>query len=502
MNTSLNTRDTNLTSIIIEGINASEIINSTVTTITTKTSTIKTSTSILFRLFNGTRTYPFLRQSVATTTTSSSSSLLNKYFILKSQFHRDLRYGELAILSLALPLYAIVFILFIRLTVSRISRNTAISGGGSRSRSQRRRQRLRSLIWTSNYLLVDFLNLLNELAYVVVHTTGQLRLKSFVGRFYCQLQVYVPLYLTVLMAYSLTAISIYRRRHFVNLNSQVARSNMRSILLMIALWILPILTSIIPTFLLAYFKILKVTQHETTNQCQISYTYESSVEAVYIFYRLGNIFLLPISISLACYIRIYVDLIRMQRRFNRVFRRHIHIRKNLISQILFLFLNFAVFWLPAEMIMFYTKNHPLKDAMQVTKSLNILLDPLIIFGFDTRYSSAARQFLLRWPFNQFLCLFNMNPGLNSSTSTSATMGNRLRRSRQPPSQPMATVTTWNIANNDDITILESVSNHSLHVPRIRRQQQQRLISPSNRRQPINRRPRSRPRRTHIVENHV
>ncbi|CAF4576186.1 unnamed protein product, partial [Rotaria magnacalcarata] len=70
-----------------------------------------------------------------------------------------------------LPLYVIVFILFIRLTVSRISRNTAISGGGSRSRSQRRRQRLRSLIWTSNYLLVDFLNLLNELAYVIVHTT-------------------------------------------------------------------------------------------------------------------------------------------------------------------------------------------------------------------------------------------------------------------------------------------------------------------------------------------
>ncbi|CAF5098107.1 unnamed protein product, partial [Rotaria magnacalcarata] len=141
MNTSLNTRDTNLTSLIIEGINASEIINSTVTTITTKTSTIKTSTSILFRLFNGTRTYPFLRQSVATTTASSSSSLFNKYFILKSQFHRDLRYAELAILSLALPLYVIVFILFIRLTVSRISRNTAISGGGSRSRSQRRRQR-------------------------------------------------------------------------------------------------------------------------------------------------------------------------------------------------------------------------------------------------------------------------------------------------------------------------------------------------------------------------
>ncbi|CAF4905041.1 unnamed protein product, partial [Rotaria socialis] len=45
----------------------------------------------------------------------------------------------------------IVFILFIELTVQRINSNTAISGGGSRSRTQRRRQRMRSLIWTSNY---------------------------------------------------------------------------------------------------------------------------------------------------------------------------------------------------------------------------------------------------------------------------------------------------------------------------------------------------------------
>ncbi|CAF4025479.1 unnamed protein product, partial [Rotaria sp. Silwood1] len=76
------------------------------------------------------------------------------------------------------------------------------------------------------------------------------------------------------------------------------------------LWMLPIITSVFPTFLLVYLNILKITQHETTNQCQISYTYESNMQAMYIFYRLGNVFLLPISISLACYITIYADLIR------------------------------------------------------------------------------------------------------------------------------------------------------------------------------------------------
>ncbi|CAF2868991.1 unnamed protein product [Rotaria sp. Silwood2] len=284
MNITSNIRDINLTSLILDGINENDIINSTITTITTKT-TIKTTTSIFLRLINATRIYPYLRQPLST---SPTPLLLNKYFILKSQFHIIMRVVELFILSLTLPLYAIAFILFIQLTVLRINRNTAISGGGSRSRSQRRRQRMRSLIWTSNYLLVDFLNLLNELAYVIIHTTGQLAHKSLAGRFYCQLQVYVPLYLTVLMAYSLTAISIYRRRHFVNLNNQLAQSNKTNIMMIIALWIMPIITSIIPTFILAHFNILKITQHETTNQCQISYTYESNVEAVYIFYRLGK----------------------------------------------------------------------------------------------------------------------------------------------------------------------------------------------------------------------
>ncbi|CAF3699646.1 unnamed protein product [Rotaria sp. Silwood1] len=498
MNITSNIRDINLTSLIVEEINDNEIINSTITTIITTTTTIKTTTSIFFRLFNTTRIFPYLRQPLLT---SSSSSLLNKYFILKTQFHIIMRIAELCLLSLTLPLYAIAFILFIQLTVLRINRNTAISGGGSRSRSQRRQQRMRSLIWTSNYLLVDFLNLLNELAYVIIHTTGQLALESLAGRFYCQLQVYVPLYLTVLMAYSLTAISIYRRRHFVNLNMQLTQSNKTYIIMMIALWIMPIITSVIPTFLLAHFNILKITQHEITNQCQISYTYKSNVEAIYIFYRLGNIFLLPISISLACYIRIYVDLVRMQQRFTRVFKRHVHIRKNLISQILFLFLNFAVFWLPAEIIMLYTKTHPLKDAIQVTKSLNILLDPLIIAGFDTRYSSAGQQLLSRWPFNQFLCLFNIIPRYNSSTSTLATIRNRLGHSQQPINEQMATVATWNIANNDDITLLESASTHSLQVQRARRHQQQ---SPSslNQRQTRNRRARSRQRPMQITENHV
>src|SRR5205085_8638507 len=101
------------------------------------------------------------------------------------------------------------------------------------------------------------------------------------------LQVYLPLYLTVLMAYSLTAISVYRRRHFINLNDQTIRSTSRSILLVIGLWTMPILTSIIPAYLLTHLNILRITQHETTNECQISYTYGSTVVAIYMCYRLG-----------------------------------------------------------------------------------------------------------------------------------------------------------------------------------------------------------------------
>jgi hypothetical protein len=281
MNIISNINDTNLTSLILEEINENELINSTITIKTTITST----TNAFLRLFNSTKIFPFLRPSLSSTQTSS---LLDKYFIFQSPFNRNLRYAELAILSLTLPLYAIVFLLFIQLSMLRISKNTAISGGGSRSRSQRRRQHMRSLIWTSNYLLVDFLNLLYELAYIIIHLSGILPLKSFAGRFYCQLQIYLPLYLTVLMSYSLTAVSIYRRRHFVNLNNQLTQSNKRSIMMICALWIMPIITSIIPALLLVNLNILKITQHEETNQCQISYTYESNFEAIYVFYRLGK----------------------------------------------------------------------------------------------------------------------------------------------------------------------------------------------------------------------
>lgn len=248
----------------------------------TSTSTTTTTSLLLLRLFNGTRLFPVV------SARPTVSSILKKYFLFKSPFNRILRLVELFILSLTLPLYAIVLILFIQLTVQRISANTTISGGGSRTRTQRRRQRMRSLIWTSNYLLVDFLSLLYELVYVIIHLTGDLALSSLAGRVYCQIQVYLPLYLTALMAYSLTAISIYRRRHFVNLNSSTTRSPGRSFLLILFLWIMPILTSILPAYLLTRWNILRITQHETTNECQISYTYGSTVVAIYMCYRLGK----------------------------------------------------------------------------------------------------------------------------------------------------------------------------------------------------------------------
>ena len=280
--------DRNFTSLTIEGSGDLEFITTTITTTLTTTTTTTTATNLLFRFFNNTRLFSLPRPSIPITTSTSSVPLANKYFLFKTPFNRILRMVELCILSLTLPLYAIVFILFIELTVQRISSNTAISGGGSRIRSQRRRQRMRSLIWTSNYLLVDFLGLLYEIIYVIIHLTGDLALNSLAGRFYCQLQVYLPLYLTALMAYSLTAISVYRRRHFVNLNNQATRSTRRSLLLVVILWIIPIITSILPAYLLTNANILRITQHETTNECQISYTYGSTVVAIYMCYRLGR----------------------------------------------------------------------------------------------------------------------------------------------------------------------------------------------------------------------
>jgi hypothetical protein len=289
----LNHENNNLSSFIIENSGENELINSTITTITTTittTTTIATATTsnILLRLFDTTRIFHVPRSTLPSSPSITSSSLLNKYFLFKSPFNLTLRLVELFILSLTLPLYAIVFILFIELTVQRINSNTTVSGGGSRSRSQRRRQRMRSLIWTSNYLLVDFLGLLYEIIYIIIHLTGDLAHNSLAGRFYCQLQVYLPLYLTVLMAYSLTAISVYRRRHFVNLNNQTSRSTSRSLLLIIALWVMPLITSIMPAYILTYLNILRIVQHEATNECQMSYTYGSTVVAIYMSYRLGR----------------------------------------------------------------------------------------------------------------------------------------------------------------------------------------------------------------------
>lgn len=266
---------TNLTSLIFENINENQLT-------TTKRILLSSTANVFSRFFNSTRIYPHIRSSLVTTTQA-------KYFIFQSTLNRNMRYTELALLSLTLPIYAIVFMLLIELTILRISRNTAISGGGSRIRTQRRREHMRSLIWTSNYLIVDLLNLTYELVYLTIHLTGLLPLKSSFGHFYCQLQIYLPLYLTVLMAYSLTSISIYRRRHFVNLNNRANQSNIQSFIMISALWIMPLFTSIMPAYLLIHSNILRITQHETTNQCQILYTYESNIQAVYIIYRLGKL---------------------------------------------------------------------------------------------------------------------------------------------------------------------------------------------------------------------
>jgi hypothetical protein len=186
----------------------------------------------------------------------------------------------------------------------------------------------------------------------------------------------------------------------------------------------------------------------------------------------------------------------MQRRFSRAFKRHVHIRKNLISQILFLFLNFAVFWLPTEIIILYTKNRLIKDAAQVIKSFNILLDPLIIIGFDTRFKSAAKQLLSTWPFDQFTRSFNINRQQAPSHVVQPTIKRRLKRLRQTtnqqtPTQPTTRTSTWNMGNNDDITMLEPVSNHSSQ-----NQKQQSSQHPTRGRR------RSSIQRIKITENHV
>lgn len=213
-----------------------------------------------------------------------------------------------------------------------------------------------------------------------------------------------------------------------------------------------------------------------------------------LFFFLGNIFLLPISISLACYVAIYVDLIRMQRRFNRAFKRHLHIRKNLITQILFLFLNFAVFWLPAEIIILYTKNPVIKDTAQVIKCLNILLDPLIITGFDTRFSSAGQQLLSTWPFDQLTrCLNNDRQRSSLPVVPPTTIRRRSIPTNRTVHQQMTPASTWNIANNDDITLVETASDHPLQNRRIR------ITTNSNRRP---RRRKARQKQTKKVQNHV
>jgi hypothetical protein len=215
----------------------------------------------------------------------------------------------------------------------------------------------------------------------------------------------------------------------------------------------------------------------------------------------------------------------MQRSFTRTFKRHVHIRKNLILQILFLFLNFAVFWLPAEIITLYTKSRILKDTVLVTKSLNILLDPLIITGFDTRFSSAAQQLLTRWRLEEFMCFFNTNRQTPPSTASIQLMttrtGTTIRRlkqstlkrtSKKTPTKQQTPTVTWNLADDDDITVLESASNHVSVIneqrPKIikqsidrRKQQQQRRKHPPQSQSTI-RRQRSNQIRVKTTDNHI
>ena len=183
----------------------------------------------------------------------------------------------------------------------------------------------------------------------------------------------------------------------------------------------------------------------------------------------------------------------MQRRFTRKFKRHVHIKKNLILQILFLFLNFAVFWLPAEIITLYTKNRLLKDTVQVTKSLNILLDPLIITGFDTRFSSAAKELLLRWrpddyPYRSSRNRLNApsNASIHLMTTRQNPIIRRLKHSkskaitRRMSIQQSARTTNQNKSIDNDFPLLELASNH---IPVLNEQQLKPITYVPMRRQP-------------------
>ncbi|CAF1151443.1 unnamed protein product, partial [Didymodactylos carnosus] len=245
---------------------------------TTSTTTTVTTTTTFIR-FSPSSSVSYLPVGSATPSTTlrykpvtSSSTYIpaeNDYFLFKTNFHRIIRIVELFILSLTLPLYAIVLILFIEINIQH-----------------HRRKRMRSLMWTSNYLLVDFIGLLYEIVYVIIHLTGDLKIKSTFGLIYCQFQLYIPLYLTATMAYSLMAISIYRRRHFIRLDGQTRHSKRISFIMIACLWLIPLITSIIPASILTRFNIMKMFYHEHTNECQINYSYSSGVEAAYMFYRL------------------------------------------------------------------------------------------------------------------------------------------------------------------------------------------------------------------------
>jgi hypothetical protein len=123
--------------------------------------------------------------------------------------------------------------------------------------------------------------------------------------------------------------------------------------------------------------------------------------------------------------------------------------------------------------MIYTKNRHLRDAVQVTKSLNIFLDPLIIIRFDTRFSAAARQLLSQSRIDEFIDFLRTNRQRRLSLSTQP---NSIRSPRPTMIQQIPPVTTWNIAENDDITVVEPTSNHLSRRPRIRQPQQRERLT--------------------------
>jgi len=240
-----------------------------------------------------------------------------------------------------------------------------------------------SMFWVYNYLLTDFLILIQTFMEYILRTTLPYCISHTLFYILCNLEAYITSYMTVLEAYILVCLN-FTRYYMIVKNCNISREHPR---LLIGVTICLYTFSIaIFVFQVEIFQIVTLHPHQQSQNCHFQYhdikTQIGNLILVLLIPTILNLYFMTLT---AIHVRQSRRTVRMQA------NKHVH----LLVQSFIVYILWLGLWSPNVIVTYVFWNRYLGAITRFGNLTNTLCDPVIFMFIDRRFLKVWKQTLYK-----------------------------------------------------------------------------------------------------------